>query len=105
MLSRRWPNATRLCENDPPASGPRGCIAAAIAGTALPAALPSKVISPQMPHMSSDPEALPHARRVRYPPPPITLGGGSSSCTASTRRLKALPQRTRFWIEPNRFSE
>src|SRR5580704_18150564 len=51
MLSRRWPKATRSCMKAPPASGPRACIASVMAAMQPPAALPSKVTSPQMPHI------------------------------------------------------
>src|SRR3954451_23557224 len=52
---RRWPNATRPLLQDPCPSGPRGTRASTIRATAVVSARePSKVISPQRPHMHSD---------------------------------------------------
>ena len=50
--SRRWPNATRPLLHEPCPSGPRGTSASTIRATAVVSARdPSKVISPQSPHM------------------------------------------------------
>src|ERR1700733_306615 len=85
MLSLRWPNATRSCENVPPASGPRDHICADIAAIELSAALPLKVTSPQMPHISSlSRTGTPHR-------PATTLWRTPSSCTSACLRFKRMP--------------
>src|SRR3954452_4399256 len=87
--SRRWPKATRPALQDPCPSGPRGTRAQTIRSTAAVSARePSKVISPERPHMQSDltrwrggmpPDDRSHSCSTWNAGPPGPLQGGPSS--------------------------
>src|SRR6185295_2209897 len=78
---RRWPRAIRLCATTPSESGPRDSMAHVIRVTAATSAeLPSKQISPHIPHI-----------RLRFLQARCELRAGSRSGLAVSNQVSLLP--------------